>query len=163
MTSEGKPTESARDHRRSVAELKRGLRDLNNQVALLNYRVGTRLDLRDVDLDSLDYVVQHGPLSPTVLARRIGLHPATMTGVLDRLERGGWIIRERDPEDRRAVLLRANPERAREVYRLYDGMNDRLDEVCAAYDEAQLATITDFLTRAREVGELATEEFATMK
>ena len=163
MTSERKPTDNAREHRRAVADLKRRLRDLNNQVALLNYRVGTRVELRDVDLDSLDYVVQHGPLSPTVLARRIGLHPATMTGVLDRLERGGWILRERDAADRRSVLLRANPERAREVYRLYDGMNDRLDEVCASYDQGQLATITEFLTRARDVGELATEEFAAPK
>jgi DNA-binding MarR family transcriptional regulator len=161
MTNERKSSEDLREHRRAVADLKRKLRELNNQVALLNYRVGALIELRDVDLDSLDYVVQHGPLSPTVLARRIGLHPATMTGVLDRLERGGWILRERDAADRRSVLLRANPERAREVYRLYDGMNDRLDEVCAAYDPAQLATITDFLTRAREVGELATEELAT--
>ena len=57
----------------------------------------------------------------------------------------------------------ARPERASEVFRLYDGMNNRLDEVCADYDQAQLATITDFLTRAREVGALATEEFATPK
>lgn len=152
-----------REHRQTVTELKRRLRDLNNQVALLNYRVGARLDLRDVDLDSLDYVFQHGPLSPTVLASRIGLHPATMTGVLDRLERGGWIVRERDPGDRRSVLVRASPERAGEVYRLYDGMNDRIDVLCAEYDQAQLETITDFLSRAREVGALATEEFAASK
>jgi DNA-binding MarR family transcriptional regulator len=35
-------------------------------------------------------------LSPSVLARRAGLHPATMTGILDRLERGRWITRDRD-------------------------------------------------------------------
>ena len=163
MTTEGKPGSGTREHRRVVAELKRRLRDLNNQVALLNYRVGAQVELRDVDLDSLDYVFQHGPLSPTALARRIGLHPATMTGVLDRLESAGWIIRERDPGDRRSVLLRANPERAGELYRLYDGMNDRLDEVCAGYDQAQLETIADFLSRAREVGALATENFAAMR
>ena len=28
-----------------------------------------------------------------------------MTGIIDRLERGGWIGRERDPADRRGVVV----------------------------------------------------------
>jgi MarR family len=40
----------------------------------------------------LDLITRHGPLSPSAPARRAGLHPATMTGILDRLERGGWVI-----------------------------------------------------------------------
>ena len=46
-----------------------------------------------------------------------------MTGILDRLERGGRIVRERDPVDRRAVVLRATRERNPELFRLYSGMN----------------------------------------
>ena len=74
------------------------------QLSLLNLHVGAHLDLKDVDLNCLDLLASHGPLSPTALARRAGLHPATMTGILDRLERGGWVARERDPSDRRAVV-----------------------------------------------------------
>jgi hypothetical protein len=42
---------------------------------------------------------------PSALARRIGVHLATMPGVLDRLEAGGWITRERAAEDRRGVVV----------------------------------------------------------
>src|SRR6478609_5710556 len=93
------------------ASIRDSLRELGTQLSLLNHRVGSRLELKDVDLDCLDLIVRHGPLSPSALARKAGLHPATLTGVLDRLERDGWVARERDPSDRRAVLLRALRDR----------------------------------------------------
>ena len=36
-----------------------------------------------------------------------------MTGILDRLERGGWVDRGRDPSDRRGVLIQAAAAAAR--------------------------------------------------
>src|SRR6202042_3659357 len=87
--------------------IRQSLRELSIQLSVLNHHVGAHLDLKDVDLACLDLVARHGPLSPTALARRAGLHPATMTGILDRLESGGWIDRGRDPADRRAVVVQA--------------------------------------------------------
>ena len=116
--------------------IKEGLRELGAQLTRLNHSVGGRLDLKASDLECLDAIVQHGPLSPTALARRTGQHPATMTGILDRLERGGWIARERDPADRRGVVVRAERSRGAEVLRLYlvdSGMNAALDEILAGY------------------------------
>jgi DNA-binding MarR family transcriptional regulator len=87
------------------AKIRDSLRELGIQLALLNHHIGARLELKDVDLDCLNLIDRHGPLSPSTLARRAGRHPATMTGNLDRLEDGGWIARGRDPSDRRAVLI----------------------------------------------------------
>ena len=41
------------------------------------------------------------------LADELGLVPSTLTGVLDRLVEAGWLVRESDPEDRRAVVMKA--------------------------------------------------------
>ena len=131
---------------------------MSTQLSLLNHRVGGRLELRDVDFDCLDLVHRHGPLSPSALARRAGLHPATMTGVLDRLERGGWIARDRDPEDRRAVVIRAERERTGEIYELFAGMNGRMDEVCGSYSEADLELLAGFLDRVTDAGRDATDD-----
>jgi DNA-binding MarR family transcriptional regulator len=38
-------------------------------------------------------VDRYGPLRPSGLGRSAGFHPATMTGIIDRLESGGWISR----------------------------------------------------------------------
>ncbi|WAL68233.1 MarR family transcriptional regulator [Amycolatopsis cynarae] len=156
----GSSGEAARRRRRLQTTIKDSLRELSTQLSVLNHQVGARLDLKDSDFDCLDLVNQHGPLSPTALARLAGLHPATVTGVLDRLERGGWVVRERDPADRRAVLVHALRDRIAEVYRLYGGMNASMDELCAGYDEGQLELIADFLHRTTTAGRDATEELA---
>jgi DNA-binding MarR family transcriptional regulator len=157
---ENKSSTAARDRRRTASEIKSTLRELNNQVALLNNQVGARVDLRPLDLDCLDVIAIHGPLGPSDLARRTGLHPATITGIIDRLEKNGWVVRERDEADRRAVRIRALPDRAGELFHLYTGMNDSLDEIIADYDDAQLATLVDFLRRAAAAGSKASTDLA---
>lgn len=142
-------------NRRLTNAVKDGLRDVGMQLALLNHQVGARLKLRDVDLDCLNLLSRHGPMSPGALARRAGLHPATMTGVLDRLEKGGWVARDRDPGDRRAVVIRALRDRGAEVFGLYQGMNDAMDGICAGYTAEQLEVIGDFLRRTAEAGDAA--------
>src|SRR5256885_11039551 len=86
-----------RDRKRLTSAIKQSLRALGIQLSLLNHQVSDRIGLNDVDLDCLDLVNREGPLSATALAQRASLHPATMTGILDRLERGGCVVRERDP------------------------------------------------------------------
>jgi DNA-binding MarR family transcriptional regulator len=152
--------EALRRRKRLSAAIKLSLRELRMQLSLLNLHVGAQLDLKDVDLDCLDLVASHGPLSPTALARRAGLHPATMTGILDRLERGGWVVRERDPSDRRAVLVRALHSRNAEMMRLYSGMNTSMDAICAGYDQAQLELLAEFLRVTANAGRNATDELA---
>jgi DNA-binding MarR family transcriptional regulator len=149
--------DAARRRRRSVTAVKDGLRELNSQLSLLNHHVGERLGLRDVDLECLDLIARQGPLSPSALARRAGLHPATMTGVLDRLERAGWIARDRDPSDRRAIVVRALRDRGAELFHLYAGMNRSMDKLCAGYSDEELELLAGFLRRTTDAGKAATD------
>jgi DNA-binding MarR family transcriptional regulator len=160
MTSITSDESDAKRRRRLTTAIKESLRELSIQLSLLNHQVGTLADIRDVDLDCLDLINRRGPLSPTTLARRAGLHPATITGILDRLERGGWVARERDPSDRRAVVVRALRDRNAELFRLYSGMNASMDEICAGYAEGDLELLADFLRRTTNAGREATDELA---
>jgi DNA-binding MarR family transcriptional regulator len=85
-----------------------------------------------------------------------------MTGVLDRLERGGWVTRDRDPDaaDRRAVTIRIRRDRAPEIFRLYSGMNSLMDQILAGYSDTELELLADFLRRTASAGRDATEQLA---
>lgn len=149
---------SARSRRRLTNTIKESMRQMTTQLSLLNHQVGNRVDLKDIDLNCLDLIARHGPLSPTALARRAGLHPATVTGILDRLQRGGWVARYREPggPDRRAVAVRVLRERGGELLRLYSGMSASLDQICAGYTDAELELLASFLRRATDAGRGAT-------
>jgi DNA-binding MarR family transcriptional regulator len=152
--------EEIRSRQRSTSAIRDSLRELRIQLALLNYRVGSQVDLKDAELDMLDMLDTYGPLSPSALARQAGMHPATMTGVLDRLERGGWIARERDPADRRAVVVRVLRDRYGELLRHYTGMSRAMNKLLAGYSDEELEVIADFMRRTTEAGQRASDELA---
>ena len=152
--------EARRLRRRTTAAIKESLRELSIQLSLLNHQVGAQVEVRDVDFDCLDVIARHGPLSPSALARRTGVHPATVTGILDRLERGGWVARDRDPADRRTVVVRGLRDRNAELFRLFAGMNASMDAICAGYGDADLELLAGFLRRTADAGRQATDELA---
>jgi DNA-binding MarR family transcriptional regulator len=150
--------DAARRRRRLATGIKDALRELNLQLSLLDHRVGAHAKLKDVDLDCLDIISRQGPLGPSALARRAGLHPATVTGILDRLERDGWVVRERDPADRRAVVVRALRDRGAEIFQLYGGMNRSMDELIGDYSDSDLELLAGFLRRVTDAGERAASD-----
>ena len=103
----------------------------------------------------LDMIGRDGPMSPRDITRATGIHPATLTGLLDRLEKGGWLTRRADPSDRRRVIVEALTERGGELNRLYGPMSKALTEICASYSDEELRTIISFLEQAADAGTAA--------
>jgi MarR family transcriptional regulator for hemolysin len=55
----------------------------------------------------LGFLSLHGPLSQADLAEYMRVEPPTLVGILDRMERDGWIRREADEHDRRRKVVHA--------------------------------------------------------
>jgi len=55
----------------------------------------------------LAWLVLDGELSQAELANKMMVEPPTLVGILDRMERDGWITRNSCPSDRRKKLIRA--------------------------------------------------------
>ncbi len=85
----------------------------------------------------------NGPLSPSELGERLIVTRATVTGIVDSLERGGFVRRSPNPADRRSLLVEITPEgleAVRQVRTLIhrherDWMNALTDEELGTYIE----------------------------
>jgi DNA-binding MarR family transcriptional regulator len=136
------------------------LLDLRLEMAMLNRRVAAEVGLNEVDLDCLELLSRHGPTSPARLTRRLGIHPATMTGILARLEASGWIKRSAHPNDKRASVLCVPPGReARLRSRYASATKAVMDTVTgrpAANVVAAVRIMRDLTARARNIVEAET-------
>jgi DNA-binding MarR family transcriptional regulator len=144
-----------------MGQLQGALRAASAELMRLNHAVSRRVGVAAIDLEVMDLLGQRGPLSPGELATVSGVTPATMTGILDRLERDGWVRRARDDPDRRRVTIQVMPGRVPALANEFRGMQSRLQDVCADYSDGQLEIITDFLERVSESGAGATLELRT--
>jgi DNA-binding MarR family transcriptional regulator len=141
-----------------VQDVRHALRSMGAQLARLNGAVGASVELKGLDVELLDHIGQVGPVTPSELAVGLHIHPATLTGILDRLEAGGWLARERSSDDRRKVSLRALRTRAPELVRLYAPMNSAITKACANLTAEQLVTVRDFLSAISDAAAAAVDD-----
>ncbi|MQY35729.1 hypothetical protein SRB17_37180 [Streptomyces sp. RB17] len=109
-----------------------------------------RLGLNITDLTCFGFVLEAGDdlLTAGDLAARAHVTTGAVTGILNRLERAGYVTRRPDPADRRRVRVAAVPDAVTRVEAVYAGHYKRLTALFADYSPAELAVITDWFTRA---------------
>jgi len=127
------------------AEIQRSTLRFIAGVVLHNHVVAQRVGLGPSDSQLISLLNLHGPLTPGRLAELTGLTTGTVTGVIDRLERGGFVRRERDTGDRRKILVVPVPEAMAALSQHYRHHGEHLEAVLRRRDEAELRVIADFL------------------
>ncbi len=131
-------------------------RELSTRTVLLHQTIADRLGLGPSDHKCLDIAHRAGAsghVTAGQLAELTGLTTGAITGVLDRLEKAGYVRRERDPNDRRQVLVRLLPDRMPELTAMFEPIARTWAEVCEGYSEEDLAVVRDFLQKATQVSE----------
>jgi len=92
-----------------------------------------------------------GPTSPTSLAKAVHLSQATVTGILQRLERRSLVQRQPSPDDRRSVLISITPQGAELLKSSPSLLQDRFRDALSSLREWERLQILATLQR---VGEL---------
>lgn len=114
-------------------------------VVMHNVTVAQRVGLGGSDLQFLTLLGDHGPLTPGRLAALTGMSTGTVTGVIDRLEKGGYARRDRDGTDRRKVLVTPVPERLAQLAEFYTEHGEHTEAILASRTPQELRVIADFL------------------
>ena len=135
--------------RRALREsLIRETRHFLAEAILFNQQLADRLGINAIDYQVLNLLDLFGPATPGDLAQLTGLSSGGMTVVIDRLEHAHYIERERNPRDRRSVIVRFAAAPKRRIAVLYKPVLALMDKVLAAYDLEQLGIINDFFMRS---------------
>ena len=134
-----------------AAALVHQLRHFIAGVILYNQRVADQLGMHPTDMQCLHLLELMGPLTPGKLAECTGLTTGGITVVLDRLEKAGFARRERNPADRRSVLIHLDITKMARVGEYYGAINEQLGKFLAAYPKKDLETVVRFLTRINSI------------
>jgi DNA-binding MarR family transcriptional regulator len=119
---------------------------------LMGQAAADRIGLNATDLNCLNILSFSGAMTAGELARATGLTTASITGVTDRLEQSGFVRRERDPKDRRRVVIRLVLDKAlREVAPVFQPMIRDWLAMTTGYTDDELRLIVEFYGQMEQV------------
>ena len=106
--------------------------------------IAASVGINAIDLECLDLLQIHGPLPTGQLAVKAGLRTATMTSILDRLEKAGFVRRDRSGEDRRVVIVHIEARAAQEVGPLFSHIATHMAKVEEQFSDDELAIVSRY-------------------
>ncbi|HEU4321888.1 MAG TPA: MarR family transcriptional regulator [Roseiflexaceae bacterium] len=117
-------------------------------VVLFEQAAADRLSLHVAHLHCANLLRLTGPMTAGQLAELTGLTTGSVTSMVDRLERAGYVRRESDPHDRRRVVVQADAEAMeREIGPLYGSLAQATLGLLSGYSDEALALLVEHLTR----------------
>jgi DNA-binding MarR family transcriptional regulator len=128
------------------------MRRTGSLMQLVGQAAADRIGINATDLNCLNILSFSGHMTAGELARATGLTTASITGVIDRLEEAGYVSRERDPRDRRRVVVTLVLDRAmRNVASVFLPVLRDWRELATRYSDDELRLIVDFYARMEQV------------
>jgi DNA-binding MarR family transcriptional regulator len=145
-----------------ISEIMQSLRRIIKAIQDYSQEVSNKFGITGPQLWALKTLSQSGELSLGELSERMYLHPSTITGVVDRLEKKGYVVRGRGEEDRRVIKVQLtaegkrlvrkapNPVQGKMIYGLRGLRREKLNLICDSVQklveimEAQNVKVTFF-------------------
>lgn len=137
----------------SIARMADVMRDFMANAVLFQDAVARTGGLNSTDLQAVGLLMSQGPATPGELAERTGLSAGgAITAVIDRLEKAGYVSRQRDQADRRRVIVTADVEKVLEqVGPIYGRVGARWAAYLDTLTDEQIDLANELFTRASEI------------
>ncbi|WP_167388024.1 MarR family winged helix-turn-helix transcriptional regulator [Paenibacillus ferrarius] len=139
------------------------MRGLGTRTVLYQESVAASLGLYNHDFISVDILHEKGPITAGELSKLTGLATGSVTALIDRLEKIGYVRRQNDPKDRRKVIIVPVYEQKEEVSNTYLPLHTAMMKLASTYSAEELELITQFLGKASTVLEEQIEHLNTSR
>lgn len=149
-----------KSQKKLTSELSEAIQRAGTLKVLHTNAVASRIGLSATEFEAMDIITRYQPMTAGKLADYCGLTTGAITGLVDRLERAGFVQRERDSEDRRRVYIKPIEiaERNQKVRELYMPIAQAFHTLAAQYTPEQTQLLIDLHTQLNDVTEKAISE-----
>jgi DNA-binding MarR family transcriptional regulator len=145
-----------------LRELEHAMRRSSALGVIFGQTVASNAGVSSSDLECLDFLNLEGRVTAGRLAEVTGLTTGAITGVVDRLEKAGFVRRARDDNDRRKVFIELVPENIAKIGRFYEHLQRSMHQVWSTYSDAELKLLLRFTTEGAETMLGAVEHLKAM-
>ncbi|MFD1212691.1 MarR family winged helix-turn-helix transcriptional regulator [Arthrobacter sp. GCM10027362] len=114
-----------------------------------------QLQLGSSDLVALAHLFNSGPIAPRDLAAMMGITSGSITAMLDRVEKAGFLARTNNPEDRRSILVSITSAGQDAIQWLYEEFDASIREALTSLpglEAAKLETALEVVSAELEAG-----------
>jgi DNA-binding MarR family transcriptional regulator len=140
------------ERRQLIEDFVLAMRRTGSVMQLITQAAADRIGINSTDMYCLNILALTGAMTAGELARATGLTTASITGVLDRLEEGDFVRRERDVADRRRVNVQLNFTRGlRDVAPVFAPMLAAYRAAIGRYNDDELRLIVGFQLEIEEI------------
>lgn len=149
-----------KSRQKSHSELSEAIQKSGTLKVLHTNAVASRIGLSATEFEAMDIITRYQPMTAGKLADYCGLTTGAITGLVDRLERAGFVMRERDSDDRRRVYIKPieDAERSKIVRELYTPISEAFRSIMAKYSSQETQLLIDLHNELNEVTEKAIGE-----
>lgn len=127
------------------------LRVYREADAAMNARARAASSMTENEMRIIQFLLssarEQTAVTPTSLSRHLGVTSASMTALLDRLERAGAIERVRHPSDRRSLLITATARAEETVGAPVVAFQEATRQIASELSDDDRRVVMDFLTR----------------
>ena len=129
---------------------------------IFSQTVAQQAGLSSSDHECLDFLNLENNVTAGRLAEVTGLTTGAITGVVDRLEKAGYVRRVRDVSDRRKVFIEVVPENIARIGRYYEHLQRSMHQLWSTYSDAELKLLLRLTTQGAETMLGAVEHLKAM-
>ena len=142
---------SSAPHEKLWTEVDTELARLQEAAGVFDQAAADSLGLSRSDVQCLSVVLHRGSMSAGALAEACSLTTGSVTALLDRMEKSGYLRRIADPGDRRRVLVEATPAAAERVRALLAPVATATRARLEGLSADHLSAVRNYLRAAADV------------
>src|ERR1700678_3534155 len=127
-------------------------REFSTAIVMFHEAVGGLMGLSAVERKCIDVLRRLGPVTAGTIGEHTGLTTGAVTGLMDRLERAGYVRRARDPHDRRKVVVELLPNEQMDALlaAAFGPFSADMGKIAAGYSESERRVIADWVRATTE-------------